>query len=158
MNKGRFCEMRCKRILILGILLIACFSVSCSFAQSSVSATLQQILDDYENNPRRRDTNWKGKQIEITAEVMNIQNDGAVIIRQGIEGDRATHYDGSFSSRITYSLAISSFRSSENRALLNIDRGSQIRVRGTIDGITEARVSDGSVVNIVRLINCVIVR
>jgi len=107
------------------------------------SSLLGQILDDYEDNPRLGDANWKDRQIEITANIYDFGNDGAIHIG---------HF-GSSKSRTADFFAVCYFETSEDKKLRTYRKDSKIKLKGNVVGITKGPYSKATV----KLDKCVIV-
>ena len=76
--------MKGKWSLAFAVLIILCLSAGNVFAQEAVPL-LKQVIDDYKTDPALGDSNWKGKQIEITVEIIFFDSSTHVMVQQVFE-------------------------------------------------------------------------
>jgi hypothetical protein len=132
--------MKEKRGLVFSILFVLCLNTSNSFAQD-FTPLLKQVIDDYKIDPILGDSNWKGKQIEITAKIVFFdQNE--IMVEQRFES--------------SYYNAWIQFKDSGSRTLaFNWDIDSEIKIKGTITGID---FNNNGSINCVIMNDCIIIK
>lgn len=98
---------------------------------------LERIVDDYKENRRRGEADWKDKEIETMVRIVEFMSNGSVFVSQkGTSTTISANSDFSqISTRVTG--ASCSFNASEDNKLVNFDKGSRITIKGVIDDVKE---------------------
>ena len=127
--------MKSKWSLVFCVLALLCLSAGNAFAQDA-EPLLKQIIDDYKTDPALGDSNWKDKQIEITAAIIFFDSSTHVMVQQVFESV-------SYLAWIPY------------KGLNRIyEHMSEIKIKGTITGIS---YNPNGSINCVMMTDCEIV-